>query len=41
MFPEGTTTNGHHLLEFKKGAFEPMKPIKAYYFKFKENGFKS
>lgn len=35
MFPEGTTTNGDYLLKFKKGAFEPIMPIKIYYFRFK------
>lgn len=34
MFPEGTCSNGKYLLSFKKGAFEPLAPIKIVYFKF-------
>lgn len=34
LFPEGTTSNGQHLLEFKKGAFVPgvtVRPAVLYY----------
>lgn len=34
IFPEGTTTNGQYIVEFKKGPFLPMAPIKPYAFKF-------
>lgn len=33
IFPEGTTTSGHHLLQFKKGAFEALLPVKCCLFK--------
>lgn len=29
IFPEGTTSNGTHLISFKKGAFENILPIKV------------
>lgn len=28
IFPEGTTSNGKYLISFKRGAFEPLLPIK-------------
>lgn len=28
IFPEGTSTNGDYLISFKKGAFEPLLPVK-------------
>ena len=27
VFPEGSTNNGHYLLEFRRGAFEPGTPV--------------
>ena len=27
VFPEGSTNNGHYLLEFRRGAFEPKTPV--------------
>ncbi|ORX48980.1 acyltransferase [Piromyces finnis] len=37
IFPEGTTTNGKFLIEFKNGAFYPFKPIQPVliHYKFK------
>jgi len=37
VFPEGTTTNGKYLIEFKNGAFYPLKPIQPVliHYKFK------
>jgi len=37
IFPEGTTTNGKYLIEFKNGAFYPLKPIQPVliHYKFK------
>ena len=29
IFPEGTTTSGRHLIQFKKGAFSSLLPLKA------------
>ena len=28
VFPEGCTTNGKYLIQFKKGAFASLKPVK-------------
>jgi lysophosphatidylcholine acyltransferase/lyso-PAF acetyltransferase len=30
IYPEGTTTNGKHIISFKKGAFEAFFPIKMF-----------
>jgi len=27
IYPEGTQTNGTHLIPFKRGAFQAMKPV--------------
>jgi len=37
IFPEGTTSNGKYLIEFKNGAFYPLKPIQPVliHYKFK------
>ena len=34
IYPEGGTTNGTHLVEFKKGAFNGLKSIKPIIFKY-------
>lgn len=34
IFPEGCTTNGKHLLKFKRGAFESEDPILPIYIKY-------
>ena len=34
IYPEGTTHNGKSILPFKRGAFYPLLPIKAYYMKY-------
>jgi lysophosphatidylcholine acyltransferase/lyso-PAF acetyltransferase len=31
IFPEGTTTDGNHLMTFKKGAFATMRPVQPCY----------
>lgn len=28
VFPEGTTSSGRHILQFKKGVFNPLKPVR-------------
>ena len=33
IFPEGTTSNGDYLLEFKKGSFASLTPVKPFYTK--------
>ena len=35
IFPEGGTTNGLGLLQFKKGAFASLLPVQPYLFKYK------
>ena len=39
VFPEGTLTNGTALLQFKKGAFKDLKPMKIIAFKIPYNKF--
>ena len=39
IFPEGTVSSGRFLLEFKKGAFEGLYPLKPYLIKNKNKGF--
>ncbi|KAM3131974.1 hypothetical protein pb186bvf_015858 [Paramecium bursaria] len=39
IFPEGTGTNGRYLLNFKKGAFEGMNPIKIIALKYEDRHF--
>jgi len=39
MYPEGTCSNGKYIISFKKGAFEPLAPIKIYLFKFNDRHF--
>jgi len=39
IFPEGTTTNGKYIVEFKKGPFLPFAPIRPYAFKFDSESF--
>ena len=34
IFPEGGTSNGLYLLNFKRGAFEPLLPIKPFFFEY-------
>jgi lysophosphatidylcholine acyltransferase/lyso-PAF acetyltransferase len=34
IFPEGTTTNGKYIISYKKGAFEPLLPIKMFCLKY-------
>ena len=29
VFPEGTTTSGHHIIQLKRGAFELLQPLKS------------
>lgn len=29
VFPEGTTSSGHHILKLKRGAFEMLQPLKS------------
>jgi len=35
IFPEGTTTNGTHLIDFKYGAFRPFVPVQPIAIKYK------
>jgi hypothetical protein len=30
VFPEGTTTTGHHIIKLRKGAFELLQPLKSF-----------
>ena len=39
LFPEGTVSNGRHLLSFKKGAFVSFIPIKMIIIKFGDRGW--
>ena len=34
IFPEGATTNGKELIQFKRGAFHNLRPVKPIYFKY-------
>ena len=39
VFPEGTTSNGTHMLKFKRGAFEAMKTVRPCYVKISDRMF--
>jgi 1-acyl-sn-glycerol-3-phosphate acyltransferase len=39
LYPEGTTTNGRKIIEFKKGAFHSLTPIKPFIMKVGDKGF--
>mmetsp|Transcript_14241 Transcript_14241/g.15920 ORF Transcript_14241/g.15920 Transcript_14241/m.15920 type:complete len:278 (+) Transcript_14241:275-1108(+) len=39
IFPEGTTSNGLKMMEFKRGAFEAMKPVKPISVKYRGHNF--
>ena len=39
IFPEGTVSNGRHIMKFKNGAFEPMAPITIFAFKYESTCF--
>ena len=39
LFPEGTVSNGRHLLSFKKGAFVSFIPIKMIIIKHGDKGW--
>lgn len=39
VFPEGTTTNGTHLMGFKRGAFNYLKTVRPVYLKYTHAGF--
>jgi len=39
IFPEGTTSNGKYVISFKKGAFEPGKPMKIITIKYLNKNF--
>jgi len=41
MFAEGATTNGTHLLKFKRGAFVGEKRVTPIYLKYPVHGFSS
>ena len=34
MCPEGATTNGNYLIQFKRGAFYSLRPVKPYFSKY-------
>lgn len=34
IFPEGTVSNGRHVMQFKNGAFDPLAPITIFAFKY-------
>ena len=35
IFPEGCTTNGKYLIEFKKGAFDSLLPVQPHCIKYR------
>ena len=37
IFPEGCTTNGQCIINFKKGAFAALKPVRPVIFKYKQH----
>ena len=39
LFPEGTISNGRHLISFKKGAFASLNPIKMIIRKYGDRGW--
>ena len=39
LYPEGGTSNGHQLLQFKKGAFAGLRSIQPILFKYKSDYF--
>lgn len=39
IFPEGTTTNAKYVVNFKRGAFESMCPVKLLTLKYECQGF--
>ncbi|CAD8049010.1 unnamed protein product [Paramecium sonneborni] len=39
IFPEGTTTNGEFLIPFKRGAFDPLLPVKICCLKYSKRRF--
>lgn len=39
IFPEGTVSNGRYLLSFKRGAFEPLQPVKICCMKYEDRRF--
>lgn len=39
IFPEGTTSNGFRMMEFKRGGFVGMKPVKPMYIKYSGHNF--
>jgi len=37
IFPEGATTNGTSVIEFKRGAFATLRPVKIFCLKYGTN----